>query len=542
MRRRMVIRVVMFVVVVITIIITSNTNNTSNKVNGVDREVLKMVLDSEGYLAGGELRDQEIQPYSRHAFNVKVSNNLPLIRALPDTRHPQCVGVEYDMEMLPTVSVIITFHNEARSTLLRTIYSVLHRTPTHLLTDIILVDDSSDDGEYSDGSEYSYDGFDWDLNFRWVALTKEERILQNTHPTNVYSSPVVAGGVFLVGRVWWNTIQKYDTELNVWGSENIEISFKSWQCGGSVLISPCSHIGHVFRPRHPYTFPQGYENTHLRNSRRVAEVWMDDFIQFFYETQPSALQVPYGSVSDGKRLRQELDCIGFGRYLNKVYPELATPSIVKVAYGALKQGDRCIQAPTILHTYRLRLGKRTNNKNNNNKNYKNMDNINKYNNSNKIKSSSSNRNNKRRREIYDEREINFVTRDEREMVTLVECEEESKRRPSERRGKERREVGQHWAFTQDGWVMLSRSVGKERMCLTVLSPDDPRVRLHTCQAGSQQRWSRQGVLLVHASSDLCLDSSSLHGALVTPCRPSLMSQQWHFSVELRNPPLPIVVD
>ncbi|KAK3872743.1 hypothetical protein Pcinc_022199 [Petrolisthes cinctipes] len=128
------------------------------------------------------------------------------------------------------------------------------------------------------------------------------------------------------------------------------------------------------------------------------------------------------------------------------------------------------------------------------------------------------------------------------MVTLVECEEESKRRPSERRGKERREVGQHWTLTQDGWVMLGRSVGEERRCLAVLSPDDPRVRLHTCRAGSQQRWSRQGVLLVHASSDLCLDSSSLHGALVTPCRPSLLSQQWHFSVELRNPPLPIVVD
>ncbi|KAK3882328.1 hypothetical protein Pcinc_013278 [Petrolisthes cinctipes] len=58
--------------------------------NGIDREVLELVLDSEGYLAGGEMRDQETQPYSSHAFNVKVSNNMPLIRTLPDTRHPQC--------------------------------------------------------------------------------------------------------------------------------------------------------------------------------------------------------------------------------------------------------------------------------------------------------------------------------------------------------------------------------------------------------------------------------------------------------------------
>lgn len=44
---------------------------------------------------------------------------------------------------LPSVSVIVIFHNEHLSTLLRTVYSVWHRTPAKLLVEIVLVDDAS---------------------------------------------------------------------------------------------------------------------------------------------------------------------------------------------------------------------------------------------------------------------------------------------------------------------------------------------------------------------------------------------------------------
>lgn len=48
---------------------------------------------------------------------------------------------------LPTASIVICFFNEAFSALLRTVHSVLDRTPNYMLHEIILVDDHSELGK-----------------------------------------------------------------------------------------------------------------------------------------------------------------------------------------------------------------------------------------------------------------------------------------------------------------------------------------------------------------------------------------------------------
>ena len=59
----------------------------------------------------------------------------------------RCESVSYP-DNLPGTTVVIPFHNEWPSVLLRTVYSIINRTPKQLLEQIILVDDASDLGTF----------------------------------------------------------------------------------------------------------------------------------------------------------------------------------------------------------------------------------------------------------------------------------------------------------------------------------------------------------------------------------------------------------
>jgi polypeptide N-acetylgalactosaminyltransferase len=56
--------------------------------------------------------------------------------------------------------------------------------------------------------------------------------------------------------------------------------FQAWMCNGSVELIPCSHIGHIYRKSNPIKWNG---NVGPKNSVRVAEVWMDDYKNYFYE-------------------------------------------------------------------------------------------------------------------------------------------------------------------------------------------------------------------------------------------------------------------
>jgi len=377
-----------------------------------------------GKLAAGEMgcgiELHDINPYVKkikddmyqgQGFDEYISEHLvSLNRSLPDRRDDWCKeNVLVDSNYLPSTAVIIIFHNEAFSTLIRTVYSVINRSPPHLLAEIILVDDASTlprlgqelqdlvdtmpkvrlirnserrglmvtrmkgvlesrsqvltfldshieatEGwlpplleriylnpkaiacpvieEVNDKTfQYKFvtrdlvGVFFWNLDFSWKQIS-----IPDWSP---YPTPVMAGGLFTIRKEWFAQLGFYDEGMEIWGGEQLELSFKTWMCGGSIEIVPCSRVGHIFRTFSPYKWTTKVKLPEY-NYKRVAEVWMDDYKELYYHRlgKTGADRAEnighFGDVTERKELRSSLKCESFAWYLRSQMPSMFENKII----------------------------------------------------------------------------------------------------------------------------------------------------------------------------------------------------------------------
>ena len=96
-------------------------------------------------------------------------------------------------------------------------------------------------------------------------------------------------------------------------------------CGGTLLILPCSHVGHVFRKQTPYSFPGGTNKIIFKNNRRLVDVWTDEYVSYFHKVIPDLNVIDAGEIKDRVDLRKRLQCKSFKWYLENIYPEAPLP-------------------------------------------------------------------------------------------------------------------------------------------------------------------------------------------------------------------------
>lgn len=375
--------------------------------------------------SAAEIKALEDLSFKKHWFNEYRSSQLPLNRTIPDIRVKECLPIRYDITKMPKATVIICFVNEAWSALLRTVWSVLNRSPPSLIHEIILMDDASD-AEWLGQHLLDYMKANWPDKVRYVrsekrlglirarlmgarAATGPVMIFLDSHCeanvgwlepildiiaknrsavvtpvidtindktmdyaswisrvpavgtfswtmdftwkggvvkpgdkiTDPIDSPTMAGGLFAIERQYFWDIGSYDEGMDGWGGENLEMSFRIWQCGGTLVTAPCSHVGHIFRESHPYSVPgSSIHQTFLKNSARAAEVWMDDYKRFFYNTRPVGEKVALNDFTDRVALRQKLKCRPFKWYLETLLADMFIPDDAHIIHeGALRAGD-----------------------------------------------------------------------------------------------------------------------------------------------------------------------------------------------------------
>nr|XP_058927060.1 N-acetylgalactosaminyltransferase 7 isoform X3 [Kogia breviceps] len=302
-------------------------------------------------------------------FNMVASDMISLDRSVSDLRQEECKYWHYDENLL-TASIVIVFHNEGWSTLMRTVHSVIKRTPRKYLAEIVLIDDFSN-------KEHLKEKLD-DYIKLWNGLVK---VFRNERREGLIQARSIGAQKAKLGQVLIYLDAHCEVAVNWYAPLVAPISKDRATCtvpiidvingntyeivpqgGGDedgyargawdwsmlwkrVPLTPQEKrmrktktepyrspamAGGLFAIERDFFFELGLydpglqiwggENFEIsyKNYVRVVEVWWDEYKDYFYASRPESKALPYGDISELKKFREDHNCKSFKWFMEEI--------------------------------------------------------------------------------------------------------------------------------------------------------------------------------------------------------------------------------
>ncbi|KAI6217821.1 Glyco-trans-2-like domain-containing protein [Aphelenchoides fujianensis] len=232
------------------------------------------------------------------SFNSYVSDKIGPFREIPVTYHKNCENLTYS-DLKLKASILIIYHNEAFSVLIRMITGIFERTPSELLHEIILYDDASVEEHVIEPRLKEYAQLAGWTKLKFVRNPKRQGLIR-------------AKVVLAAREATADVIVFLDSHCEV-NKRWLEPLLQTIQGNRNTIVLPIVDL------IQPYNFEYSQAMVAKGRLRLGAELPLGEH---YFNARPRARKMDAGDLSERLELKARLNCKPFTHFIENIYPKL----------------------------------------------------------------------------------------------------------------------------------------------------------------------------------------------------------------------------